>query len=904
MARTDTKKAAEEAERVAILQGTSYEIPPREREIKKAHNRIILREYTLIRSQGLWKYKLCCGIINVVLTLAQNHNKIGGRNMLQIPDSKKRNLCFSQRITDAMGKIFDHPLTLVEAPMGYGKTTAVREHVMLTDANLLWQNVYDDSKTVFWSGFCLLFKELDNKRTNNLAQLGFPDDSVSLRAALTLIKDIVLSKPTVIVIDDFHHVDTQETTRFITFLTINEIANLHIVLISRFFEFFSSEELSMKNHLYHIKKESFKFSQKEIIAYYALCGISITASEADDLYNLTEGWIGALYLLMLNYKESGSLLTSVSIYKLVEQAVYDPFPDTIKKFLLSMSIYNSFTLEQAVYMMPDADIMEIINEVTGINAFVTLDFIQKTYYIHSIFKNFLSDKLGAMQEPFQTELYKKAAGWYLQIGDYLMSMRYSYLGGDFDTLLGALELDKGQSINGEHKGALIKYFDACPLEEKIKHPYAVLVNARRMFIFNEISLFKKNCEEFMTIYQIIKIEDADYKDSLLGEYELLMSFAEYNDIEKMAKRHKSAYELLRGTSLILDKQSSWTYGAPSVLYLFYRKSGELFKEVQTMQEVMPYYYQITGNHGKGAEEIMSAERFYYIGDFQSAEITMHKAYQATEETSDIMLCTIFLNLRLSFMKGDFTNILNLFKKLHDNIFEKKWQMLIHTIDTCEAYIFSCLHMNKKVEPWIKSGEFQSTRLLFPSLAYLNIVYGKVLLENGEYVKLIGRAEQFLSIASVYPNVLAQIYTHIYIAAANAQISRAGDALAALKQALNIAIPDKVYMPFVENGDMIKPLLEELQAQNMYADGLIKILTLYNQYHKAAEHIIKEYSTQGKTALTKRENEIAYLAAQGLSNKEIGKRLYISENTVKTHLKSVFRKLGINSRSLLKQEFDI
>lgn len=823
--------------------------------------------------------------------------------MLQISDSKKRNVCFPRRITEAMGKIFDHPLTLVEAPMGYGKTTAVRAHVILTGANLLWQNVYDDSKAAFWSGFCLLFKELDNDRAYSLVQLGFPDDSVSMHAALTLIKNIAMPKQTVIVIDDFHLVDTREAAGFITFLAANELANLHIVLVSRFFEFFNIEELSLKGCLYHMKKESFEFSQKKIIEYYKLCGISLTADEADRLYSLTEGWISALYLLMLNFKESGSLLTSANIYELIGRTVYDPFPENTKKLLLSMSIYDSFTTEQARYMMPDVRIDEITDEVTGKNAFVTYDPNKNSYHMHGIFKNFLSNKLKSMGGLFQAELYKKAAGWYMQTGDYLLSMRYSYLGGDFDTLLGALELDRGQSVNGEHKDLLIKYFDGCSTDDKIKHPYAVLIYAWRMFMFNEISLFKKNCEAFMTIYRNIETGDADYKDRLLGEYELQMSFGEYNDIEKMSERHMRASELLKEPSLILDNHSSWTYGAPSVLYLFYRKSGELLNEVNTMLEVMPYYYKITGNHGKGAGEIMSAERFYYMGDFLNAEITMHKAYQAAEETSDIMLCTTFLDIKLSFIKGDFARITALFKKLRDNIFEKKWHMFLHTIDICETYIFSCLHMNEKVAAWVKNGEFQSTRLLFPSLAYLNIVYGRVLLESGEYAKLLGRADEFLRMARIYPNLLAQIYTYIYIAAASARISMEEDAVSALVQALDIAAPDQVYMPFVENGDSILPLLEELQARDMYTDGIPTILALYRQYHKAKESMVRKNSAQGKASLTERESEIAQLAAKGFSNKEIGKRLYISENTVKTQLKSVFVKLGINSRRLLSQELD-
>ena len=48
-------------------------------------------------------------------------------------------------------------------------------------------------------------------------------------------------------------------------------------------------------------------------------------------------------------------------------------------------------------------------------------------------------------------------------------------------------------------------------------------------------------------------------------------------------------------------------------------------------------------------------------------------------------------------------------------------------------------------------------------------------------------------------------------------------------------------------------------------------------------------------LTERETEILHLVRRGLSNKDIGDRLHISQNTVKTHLRSVFDKTGVRSR---------
>ncbi|WP_088226633.1 LuxR C-terminal-related transcriptional regulator [Desulfosporosinus sp. FKB] len=811
-------------------------------------------------------------------------------------------LYLSDKLKEALNSIIEYPITIVEAPMGYGKTTAVRECLNNTDANVLWQRVYDSSIDSFWHSFSHLFDELDGFCSRNLELLGFPDDSVSRQEALKLIEGLELSVKTVLVIDDYHLIDNLLVNSFIEFLIISEVANLHVILVARYTELQVLDELKLKGNLCHITKQTFELMPKEIAGYYGLCGISLKTVEADELYLLTEGWISALYLLMLNYIEEGNFTTITNIYNLIEKAVYKSFSEEVKTFLLTLCLFDSFTLEQAFYMWHKENADQLLNEVINKNAFLKYDHKAKTYQMHNIFTNFLRNKLESKTVKWEIEW--RAAQWYLKAGDHFAAMHYFYGCKDFEQLLLTIEHNKANGVNTPNRRELfIKYFEECPDEVKRKHHLALLIFALAFTSYKEPVLAEKACREFTRNIQKVESLNDDLKKRLLGEYELLLSFTEYNDINKMSEHHQKAVQLLSEPTSLIDLRSNWTYGAPSVLHMFYKESGKLEKHVHDLIEALPHYYRITNGHGSGAEYIMEAERYFSLGDVINAEIVMHKALYKAQANKQIgiVLCALFLQIRLSFFKGDYSSLLELFQSMYKSILDIRHSNFIHTINICEGFVFSLLNQRDKIPNWIETGDFNSSRLLFPTMPMINIVYGRVLLIDGEYLRLIGSAEHFIGIASVFPNLLGQIYTYIYLAAANWQIYRSEEALFALLKALAIAMPDKVYMPFVENCDYIKPLFEQLYNEGKYLKDIIKILELYDIYQKSVDQMIKKnFLAEGKPELTERETQIAELAADGLTNKEIGQRLYISPNTVKTQLKSIFEKLGVNSRALLKQ----
>jgi LuxR family maltose regulon positive regulatory protein len=816
-----------------------------------------------------------------------------------------RNIYFSKHILFEAKRLFLYPLTVVEAPMGYGKTTLIKEVLKEADSTVLWQKVYDSSPSLFWSDFSNIFSCISTSLSTSLIQIKLPNDSVSMSEAISLIEKSIIGRSVVIVIDDFHIIENQYIFDFITLLVLHEIENLHVVITTRAILLERFEELKLKGYAHHITKEMLEFNIEDIEKYYQICGINLKVSDLHLLYEHTEGWISALYLLMVNYLNEGTFLNLTNIYKIVENTIYLPFSREIREFLLSMCLFDQFTIPQAEFICQKNNVTYLLNEIMIKNAFIKYNQYTGTYQIHNIITNFLKDELS--KSTLYNDIYSRTAKWYSKNGNYITAMAYFYCCKDFDGIMQAVEDGKANGINSDDKKELlIKYFSECPTQIKMKYHYAMLIYSLCLYSFNDIPLFNQACDEFNQYLTMDSNLDESTKNNLLGEFYILMSFTVYNDIKAMASYHAMAQHLLNKSVEFIDTFSNFTFGAPSILYMFYRESGKLLEHINDMKIALPYYCNIANGHGSGAQFIFEAEYYYNRGDFVNAEIIVQKAFYPAEQNHQIgiITCGYFLQTRLALVRGDYKTAINLFSNMFQGITHQRDDLTVHTVNICEGFIYSYLNQTSLISDWILDGDFSNRRLLFPASAMLCIVYGRVLLISEKFVPLIGASEYFLEISSVYPNLLSIIYTHIYLSAAYYRLFQEKEALNHLTKALEIALPDSLYMPFVENFDWIKELLLKLSCNHTFHKDIEIILELSTHYSKNIAFIISENFTTNKPILTEREYQIASLAAKGLTNREIGEQLFISTNTVKTQLKSIFDKLNISSRSLLSQYINI
>jgi LuxR family maltose regulon positive regulatory protein len=121
--------------------------------------------------------------------------------------------------------------------------------------------------------------------------------------------------------------------------------------------------------------------------------------------------------------------------------------------------------------------------------------------------------------------------------------------------------------------------------------------------------------------------------------------------------------------------------------------------------------------------------------------------------------------------------------------------------------------------------------------------------------------------------------------------RTDEALAVLEEAVALAGPHGWVRPFVELGEPMADLLQRLPEQNgfrVYTDEILaKFVPSVSRPAQATGRLVE--------ALTNREEEILPLLIQRLQDKEIAARLFISTETVKSHLKHLYQKLDVRSR---------
>lgn len=819
----------------------------------------------------------------------------------------------TERLKLRLNEISKHPITMVIAPMGFGKTTAVswwvkRQVKSHADAVVLRQMIVTDSITDFWSGFCRAFKGYP-ELTEQMKALGYPKDAGAISILAELLNDALSSgsKQIYFILDDLHILKQKSLTPLLLFLSRSLPDCVHIVLLSRNQIFSEEERMRLGNLLCEIIADDLRLQRQELAVYARHCQLEVSVEELGVLAVLSEGWISMVYLNFKSYARNGRWLSSSSdIYTLIDQVLLEPLPERQREFLILIGMTDEFTSKQAAYLWSHADAPDLLNYLSKNNAFITKN-ENGIYRYHHMLRRCTRQKFAEKPEHYRRENYSRLGKWHFDHEEYIPAY-FAFAGAhDWNGLLATLEKDKAKSLNTEHSQAFFAWMKECPEEVLLMHPSAIVVCMVKMFSFHNIpeirrmkSLLLKSLEQDTTL-------TPQERDNLLGDAEVAESFLCYNDISAMSAYHRRACSLLSRTSLSVDPKGSWTFSAPSVLMMYHRSIGGADSENAEMKECMPYYYQVSDGHGNGAEHTFAADLFYERGLLTDADIANRIAISEAKRKNQfsIMLCCNFLSMRMALFHGDFNAMKKLSLDCRQWLHRERQYTHLNTLDMCQGFLYALLGHPEIAPKWLAEGRLQEALVMFPAVPMLHTFYNQLLLAQGEWTQVLARREECERLYGVYHNVLCEIWLHIQLSAALQQISRHSEAQKELHTALDKALPDGIVMPFAESEAYISDLIKELQNSGVYVEEIGHILTLVKQFGTARQKIRWEHFGEHKSyGLSERELEIARLAARRKTNPEIAQDLHLAEGTVRNQLSRIYDKLGIqgegkNKRLLLE-----
>ena len=801
---------------------------------------------------------------------------------------------YPPRILEKLDFIQAYPFTLIEAPSGFGKTTLLEHFFDDQLCPSIPRYTYDfesDEPLYIWKQICQRIGKIDPVCGNRLQQSGPPDED-NLTEIHEALQDLDCPAECYLWLDNYKRWSNPFSGDFLNQLARHGGKKLHVVVSTQPLSMDRRRSLHLSAASWQILDEDIAFRPEDIAEYFLAAGFVLTREQIMQVFQLTEGWIMALSLQMLCFMEHGQFEQG-GMTSLMEHAFWERLSDTEQDFLLHISIFPKFSLGQATALlgMSSADTDRVLRDK---RYFIHFDAESRYFYPHSQLRVLLKEHFGCLPPEKQKEIYLQGGALAEQERDRLNTLRFYYAADAWDRILemplSSYEL--ADVMRADVHPIILDILEQTPYEIKLRHPRSILSMAFCLFIIGATPKLMEMRSELLHIIRDSSLPQQE-KDSLEGEYELLVSFLEYNRISDMSQHHRRALKLLGGPAKLINPKSTWTFGSPSILFLYWRESGKLDEEMEEMDTCMPIYYKLSHGHGSGAELVMRAETYLMRGEVEKAFPLCYQAlFVASQQHQDsIYQCSLFVLARLFFQQGNMDETAKMLDSIHELSHRHREDLSRYTYDLAASYIAILQGHLENVSAWLANGDITDKRLVLMTQPLAHIIYGRCLLLQKDYYKLLGASQYFIGLSNVFSNLLAQVYTHIYCAVAQRALGENDLALEHLQKALDLALPDQLYLPFAEMYPSIQYMLPSM-AIGLHEQEKIEKLTVAFMQKKTDE----------PEPFTAREQEIHVLLKGNLTNKQIAEKLGISPNTVRNSVSVMLKKRGFKARIQL-QELD-
>ncbi len=807
-------------------------------------------------------------------------------------------------ITKSLDKISDYPLTVVEAPSGFGKTTAIRDYAktkLSLGAHVIWYTCMGETIAETWHILSSLVSAISSEFADKLSQMELPREIMFISPALSEIK---CSRETYIIIDNFQLFDYTAPYEFLNRLSTHENPDVHVIVLC---QNIMHCDFSFHNDcICRIGTSVLNFDIESTAKLFRLEGVSLSRKKLEAVYGYTQGWISAIHTQIQNYKEHGIFGQTANLERLVETAIWSKLTNDEKDILQSVALMDTFDARQAAIMTDKSMLHDKIDSLLKRNEFIHYHINEKTFQLHSVLREFLLNRFYyCLPNDIRREALHKVGQCYATVSQFFTAAKLFYEAGDFDAIFSLPVRDSyiGNQKEDNVLGFIRDIIEHCPEQTLLKYPSVLIKFCSYLCAGGYFGTYRK-------LRQLIEksIENGNLETARL--YRLKNEYFIMNESEKYVGVIETGIQQKRlpfflGESTNIKREIPFTFGCPSVLYLLWREEGTLENDMNDLSKKLPIYFQITQGHGWGADSLMKAEAMLMRGQDKEAVCLCHMTlYEAkTSENQQICIClgAEFVLARVAILRGDVDGYFSSRTKIENYSRTNSDLYVKRMVELCLTGLNYIIGETEMTAPWIKDLDSIRNILYYPVIPYALIFYLNILMNRQQYDECLGIFEGVMHTAARH-NLLSKIYFLKYISIINLKNGNRSQAQMFYNQAVSISLADKVFLPLAQHAEETNSLLLLAKSEISDKDGVETLISLGKRQTNGVS-AIKRAIFQEQSPLTPREREIALLVKERLSAQEIAETLYISKATVKTMMRNLYRKLNIHSRSeLAKMKF--
>ncbi|MFC5471294.1 LuxR C-terminal-related transcriptional regulator [Cohnella suwonensis] len=823
---------------------------------------------------------------------------------LHIPHSRREILIDRPRLMELLNEGLKAKLTAVTAPAGYGKTTALSEWARQCGCPAAWISLdrYDNDLVQFWScviaaveQVCPSFGEALSLHVEHMKSSGY--DSF-IAALLNELNDI--PRELALILDDFQVIELSSIYDSVAYVLEHLPPHIHFYTASRFDLPFPTAKLQAKGHLQKIYVQDLRFQREEGIRYLHDCmRILLSREEADLLVHRTEGWVSGLHLAALSLKRSadpsgfirdfGGQHRDISQYLLEE--LLERQSEEISDFLLQTSITSRMNDSLCEAMTGRASCGDQLEALKRQNMFIILlDEIGEWYRYHHLFADFLQQQFRRKQPDKWAETHANAARWLGANGFYEEAIDHFLACGNYTEATSLIEgnlsklhlkrtmvqqwlsilpesvLDTKPGIQCQYIKMLSETGELALAETKLKaiqnklsEPDWQPWKSFLLLIAAEIALYRKDIprtSEYLEMYEQHAPEGSPLQmiagnTARVNCYTVLEYFDDLHEADAFFRRWIEVW----------GKKENYPFAG--YLYLAYSK---LLYEWNRLDEAEMY-----------------AERTFWQKPMQPyARILVQAAVGAA---------------RIRYVKGDAEGAAELLEQVKSKLHSPDNPLFFQELETERAALSVNEPSADEAAAWLQSCGLAPSDNVPVNRVREYLHYARALIACGQADEAMGLLDRMYRLVRHEDRLIYVIQVLIVQSKALHHQRDTPHALMKLEAALHLAEPQGYIRSFVDEGATMAQLLAEYLhcRQTGHIRESLSVSLLYVKKLLLHMNVRKSGASDSPSPLTMQETKILRMVHEGLMRRQIAERINVTDETVKKHMKNIYKKLDASSR---------